>query len=296
MSGGGRAAQRSTCAGVRLPADRRTPAAARALVRSVLAEADLDELLNEALLLTTELSTNAVVHAGTELDIEVAADPDGLTVTVTDFAGGPIETVVAPPGNDTSDISQVSERGRGLLLVDHFASRWGTIHDADRKGVWFRLDRPGAAPAPVPPDRCRPRRWPPIAAGRRRPGAQRRRDGRAQPDRARPVRRRRRCPTSPPACSPGSPRWSARPAAWCGSTAATAPGRRCWPGTAARPAPATTCSGCRWRSTGRTRASWSWTPRPRRTPSRSRRWSPSGSRCTWRTTGCAGPTCAGRAG
>ena len=60
---------------VRLPADRRTPAAARALVRSVLDEAGLDELLNEALLLTTELSTNAVVHAGTELDIEVDGGP-----------------------------------------------------------------------------------------------------------------------------------------------------------------------------------------------------------------------------
>ncbi|GHJ50740.1 hypothetical protein Nm8I071_00470 [Nonomuraea sp. TT08I-71] len=73
---------------VRLPADRRTPAAARALVRSVLAEADLHELLNEALLLTTELTTNAVEHARTELDIEVEADPAGLTVTVTDFASG----------------------------------------------------------------------------------------------------------------------------------------------------------------------------------------------------------------
>jgi phosphoserine phosphatase RsbU/P len=140
---------------IRLPADRRTPATARALVRSVLAEADLDDLRNEALLLTTELSTNAVLHAGTELDIEVATDAYGLTVTVTDFAGGPIETVVAEARNDESDISQVSERGRGLLLVDHFASRWGTIHDAGRKGVWFRLDRAGvatdgAAPWPVP--------------------------------------------------------------------------------------------------------------------------------------------------
>jgi sigma-B regulation protein RsbU (phosphoserine phosphatase) len=135
---------------VRLPADRRTPAAARALVRAVLAEAGLDDLSNEALLLTTELSTNAVVHAGTELDIEVAADGVGLTVTVTDFAGGPIETVLARPRPDTSDlseISEISERGRGLLLVDHFAARWGTIHEGARKGVWFRLDRP-ATPAP----------------------------------------------------------------------------------------------------------------------------------------------------
>jgi serine phosphatase RsbU (regulator of sigma subunit)/anti-sigma regulatory factor (Ser/Thr protein kinase) len=129
---------------VRLPNDRRTPAAARALVRSVLEEAGLDGLLNEALLLTTELSTNAVVHANTELDIEVTADPDGLTVTVTDFAPGPVEQLAIGPRNDSVDIGEVAERGRGLLLVDHFASRWGTVHEGTGKGVWFRLEQDGA--------------------------------------------------------------------------------------------------------------------------------------------------------
>jgi sigma-B regulation protein RsbU (phosphoserine phosphatase) len=125
---------------VRLPNDRRTPAAARALVRSVLEEAGLDTLLNEALLLTTELSTNAVVHANTELDIEVRADQSGLTVTVTDFAPGPVEQLAVGPRNETVDIGEVAERGRGLLLVDHFASRWGTVHEGTGKGVWFRLE------------------------------------------------------------------------------------------------------------------------------------------------------------
>ncbi|WP_436524778.1 SpoIIE family protein phosphatase [Actinoplanes sp. HUAS TT8] len=124
----------------RLPNDRRTPAAARALVRSVLEEAGLDGLLNEALLLTTELSTNAVVHANTDLDIEVTADPTGLTVTVTDFAPGPVEQLAVGPKNESPDIGEVAERGRGLLLVDHFASRWGTVHEGDGKGVWFHLD------------------------------------------------------------------------------------------------------------------------------------------------------------
>ncbi|WP_262283406.1 SpoIIE family protein phosphatase [Micromonospora sp. MA102] len=135
---------------VRLPADRRTPAAARALVRSVLAEADLDELLNEALLLTTELTTNAVEHARTELDIEVEADPAGLTVTVTDFASGPVDELMIGVRNTTSDITEVAERGRGLLLVDHFASRWGTTYLPTGKGVWFRLDRPGLGAASRP--------------------------------------------------------------------------------------------------------------------------------------------------
>ncbi|GAB1688790.1 hypothetical protein KRM28CT15_05930 [Krasilnikovia sp. M28-CT-15] len=136
---------------VRLPNDRRTPAAARALVRSVLAEAGLDALLNEALLLTTELSTNAVVHANTDLDIEVVADPDGLTVIVTDFAPGPVEQLAVGPRNERTDIGEVAERGRGLLLVDHFATRWGTVHQPSGKGVWFRLERlEGTTPTPAP--------------------------------------------------------------------------------------------------------------------------------------------------
>jgi len=136
---------------VRLPNDRRTPAAARALVRSVLEEAGLDGLLNEALLLTTELSTNAVVHAGTELDIDVAADLEGLTVTVTDFAAGPVEQLAVGPKNEKLDLGEVAERGRGLLLVDHFASRWGTVHEGSGKGVWFRLERK-RTPATALPD------------------------------------------------------------------------------------------------------------------------------------------------
>ncbi|BCL15159.1 SpoIIE family protein phosphatase [Micromonospora sagamiensis] len=131
---------------VRLPADRRTPATARAVVRSVLAEARLEELLNEALLLTTELSTNAVEHARTELDIEVVADQVGLSVMVSDYAPGPVDELTVGVRNDSADIAEVAERGRGLLLVDHFASCWGTTYLPSGKGVWFRLDRPDGTP------------------------------------------------------------------------------------------------------------------------------------------------------
>ncbi|HET8681763.1 MAG TPA: SpoIIE family protein phosphatase [Micromonosporaceae bacterium] len=124
----------------RLPADRRTPAKARALMRSVLAEAHLTELLDEALLLTTELTTNVVMHAGTDLDIEMVTDDSGLTVTVSDHHAGIIDTETV---RSQALPSQLAERGRGLLLVDHFASAWGTSHHPKGKGVWFRLDRPG---------------------------------------------------------------------------------------------------------------------------------------------------------
>jgi phosphoserine phosphatase RsbU/P len=130
---------------VRLPADRRTPAAARAVVRSVLEEAKLTDLLDSALLLTTELSTNAVVHAGTDLELEVIADPHGLTVTVVDNARGVVAASEPPPPGPPSDLA---ERGRGLLLVDHFATRWGTTHHRTGKGVWFRLSRDGRSEPP----------------------------------------------------------------------------------------------------------------------------------------------------
>jgi len=131
---------------VRLPADRRTPAAARAIVRSVLTEARLTDLLDETLLLTTELSTNGVLHAGTDLVLEIATDPGGVTVTVRDQVAGTLDLSVLAKGEEAN----AEEGGRGLLLVDRFATRWGTTHHADGKGVWFRLDLPGAAVGAVP--------------------------------------------------------------------------------------------------------------------------------------------------
>lgn len=120
-------------------------------MRDVLTETGLGDLMDEALLLTTELSTNGVVHAGTELDVEVLADTAGLTVTVTDFKGGPIETsALRPP-------EEFAEHGRGLLLVDQFATAWGTTHNSFGKGVWFRLDLDTRAGALTPARRRRAR-------------------------------------------------------------------------------------------------------------------------------------------
>jgi phosphoserine phosphatase RsbU/P len=123
---------------IRLPADSRTPAAARALVRAALIEADLSVLIDEALLLTTELSTNGVQHAGTDIDLEIIATEGGVTVTVTDYGTGRAAVSPSPTG-------ELLERGRGLLLVDHFAASWGTTHNAKSKVVWFRLVPPGLA-------------------------------------------------------------------------------------------------------------------------------------------------------
>ncbi len=132
---------------LRLPADQSSPGVARAAVRVAATEAGLTEVLDEALLLTTELATNAVVHARTELDVEIVADADRITVSVMDFRTGPLALRHRSAGTTGtrrgSGSVELDERGRGLLLVDRLSSSWGTVHHAGGKGVWFRLDRPG---------------------------------------------------------------------------------------------------------------------------------------------------------
>ncbi|HEX6683722.1 MAG TPA: SpoIIE family protein phosphatase [Candidatus Limnocylindrales bacterium] len=120
---------------MRRVADERAPAAARALVRSTLEGTHLSDLIDEALLLTTELATNVVVHAGGNVELEVITDRDGVIVTVEDERPG---TISVPAVQEMH-----SDGGFGLLLVQHFCTRWGISHSNGGKAVWFRLDLPG---------------------------------------------------------------------------------------------------------------------------------------------------------
>ncbi|MFI5915440.1 SpoIIE family protein phosphatase [Dactylosporangium sp. NPDC051541] len=123
---------------IRLPADHSSPGLARDAIRTIAHERGLGSVLDEALLLVTELTTNSVVHAGTEVDLEITASDASLTVAVLDFRPGAIAPVFPEPSGE------LPERGRGLLLVEQLATAWGTLHFSGGKGVWFRLD---AAPA-----------------------------------------------------------------------------------------------------------------------------------------------------
>jgi serine phosphatase RsbU (regulator of sigma subunit) len=103
----------------------------------VLHEIHLTDLLDDALLLATELTTNAVVHAGTDIMVQIDADEASVTVTVRDGRRHEL------PELDTTSGPTLATGGRGLLLVDRIADRWGTIHDENGKSVWFELRHTG---------------------------------------------------------------------------------------------------------------------------------------------------------
>lgn len=117
---------------VLLAADGRSPALARRHLRAACAETGLSALLDDALLLVTELVTNAVVHAGTAVELHIDTTGAGLRVEVVDSSPGGL-----PLPQRTVEDNR--EGGRGLLLLDALSSAWGSTHTATGKSLWFRL-------------------------------------------------------------------------------------------------------------------------------------------------------------
>jgi sigma-B regulation protein RsbU (phosphoserine phosphatase) len=115
-----------------LPPTGRSASRARRLVEAAVAEYGHEDLADEALLLATELVTNAVVHAGTDLELIVEADAAMLRVEVIDHSPGRLPVVSGGP-------SELREGGRGIFLLDSLATEWGTRHFAAGKAVWFLL-------------------------------------------------------------------------------------------------------------------------------------------------------------
>jgi hypothetical protein len=85
-----------------------------------------------ALLLTSELVTNAVRHGRSDVRLQVAVDGDLLRVDVGDDNS-------RHPLRKPSDLGALD--GRGLQIVELLALRWGVDDEPLGKRVWFELSR-----------------------------------------------------------------------------------------------------------------------------------------------------------
>jgi serine phosphatase RsbU (regulator of sigma subunit)/anti-sigma regulatory factor (Ser/Thr protein kinase) len=140
----------------RLPGDATSPSLARRFVRSALHEAGLDDLADDALLLTSELCENAVLHAGTGFEVSLVCAADEVTITVADHGSTAMELRRIAPTD------RVLTHNRGLQIVDAVASAWGSRHDAHGHQVWFTLRRTEADPIPAAPPGPREVSWPDV--------------------------------------------------------------------------------------------------------------------------------------
>ncbi|MGW2273919.1 SpoIIE family protein phosphatase [Streptomyces yangpuensis] len=137
----------------------RSVAAARAFVRDTLQGWGFADIVDDAVVLTSELVTNAVVHAGTRAEVLCLRTEDGVRVEVADRYPERELPLRHPGERPYADPDR--ENGRGLMLCAALATRWGVEYTATHKHVWFRLDLPDRpvgtrSAGPVVPDRLLP--------------------------------------------------------------------------------------------------------------------------------------------
>ncbi len=103
---------------------------ARRHVRGALLVWQLEELIDPVLLLTSEVVSNALLHAGTPLTVAIVLDGAGVRVEVRD--GSPVQPV-------RRRRSATATTGRGVQLLDTLADDWGSRVADEGKLVWFRV-------------------------------------------------------------------------------------------------------------------------------------------------------------
>ena len=129
----------STLVGRRIPRQRQrrlrllpspeAPTMARCLLISALDDWSLPHLREPAELVVSELVSNAVLHAGTELELRLTFHDDGLCVAVRD-------NDPTPPQPRRVEVGCTTPGGRGLHLVNLLSYRWGWFTAKGEKLVW----------------------------------------------------------------------------------------------------------------------------------------------------------------
>jgi anti-sigma regulatory factor (Ser/Thr protein kinase) len=120
---------------VQLPPDVRSVRTGRHFARDTVLAWDLAQLADDVQLGVSELVTNAVRHAGTELTLSLRLD-GALTVEVHD-AEPKLRQPARAPQPDAG-------HGRGLRIVEAISTEWGVTADAGGKSVWFNLALPAS--------------------------------------------------------------------------------------------------------------------------------------------------------
>lgn len=105
---------------------------ARDFLRAATCTEHHNEVIEDAVLLVSELVTNSVLHGGPPLTVAVDCDVDALQVRVRDGS----RDLPSPRQARRAD-----EGGRGLEIVATLSADWGVDPVEDGKHVWFVLKK-----------------------------------------------------------------------------------------------------------------------------------------------------------
>jgi DNA-binding NarL/FixJ family response regulator len=113
-----------------LPAEAASAQQARRFLSSQITIWGCEHLLENALLVVSELVANAVSHAGTACRLRIGLQRDVLRIEVEDFGPGTPEPQVPSPEHTN---------GRGLQIVSAVSTAWGISPIDGGKVVWAEL-------------------------------------------------------------------------------------------------------------------------------------------------------------
>jgi len=113
-----------------LPPAPSSVAEARHRIRELLTTTGRDSLVDDCVLLVSEVVTNALLHAGTEIELRAALVRTGVRVEVGD--GSP--HLPAP-----RNYAATAGTGRGLAMLESMVDDWGVTRRANGKSVWFLI-------------------------------------------------------------------------------------------------------------------------------------------------------------
>ena len=92
-------------------------------------------------LVTSEVVTNALIHAGSDVDVRLRAFADHVRLEVRDSDSNP---PVPSPFSLSEEGNSQAEHGRGLFLVEALARAWNTSPNGRGKTVWLDVPIPDA--------------------------------------------------------------------------------------------------------------------------------------------------------
>lgn len=122
----------SRSASMEVPAEPTAPSRVRHWMSAQLTEWRVPEaVVGAAVLCTSELTTNALLHAGTAARVEIDLSAERLLVSVAD--SGTRGTVTR------AQTDMLSSRGRGLGLIEELSDAWGTDPTVRGSTVWFEI-------------------------------------------------------------------------------------------------------------------------------------------------------------